>query len=525
MKKFFFLLFTFFSFAQLMSVDLSWSAPTTLSTSMVDASEPQIIMDSAGNTTAVWVESTLVKASNLPTGGSWSSVSTISGAGSSSPRLAVDSSGNVTAVWVDDGVVKTATMSSGGSWGSVTTLSSSGASQPAVALTPGGDAVVVWTRNGFIESKTKLILGLWSLVSVISGDNSDLPDVAVGANGTVIAVWHRVQSGSDVVQSSSQTAIGGVWTSAKMLVQLSTAFGYSYPKVAVDLNGNAAALVYRYQIVNGNYINVSLYGTTLPLNAAAWLAIPVKLSGSGMNNPANLVAKIAFDNVGNAIALWTMSYDDSYFTVETSQKLVGADWSTTQQLVERNLYSFGVDAATNSIGDAVGLYTYFDGSSIIINASEVNISGINADVFWSSPVVVTTDMGNAYPKVASVFLSPDVLAAAAWIGYDGANTRLEVSTASRTVIDPPSNLAVNQNTTDFGVYVDYANTITWDASASPGVVEYEIFRNGVFFARVNAMATLEVVDHNVDPMASTTYGVACIDGDLTQSETVTVTYP
>lgn len=522
MKKIF-LLFLFAA-TQLISNDFIWESPITLSTSMVDASEPQIAMDASGNTTAVWVESTFIKARTLPAMGSWSAVATLSSSGSSSPRIAVDSAGNVVAVWLDSGVVKTATKAVGGAWGSETSLSSSSASQPALALRANGDVVVVWTRGGFIESKTKLSAGAWGSLNTISEANSDNPDVAVGDNGTVIAIWHTVSSGSDIVRSSSKT-IGGAWTTPKSLVQLSVAFKMNYPKVVVDVGGNATAIAFRYQDYGGESINVSLYGSVLPLNAAAWLAIPIKLSGSGICDPADLVAKISCDSVGNVLAMWTITYDGSIYAIEVAQKLIGSDWSSTVQLVKKNLYAFGVDLAANSLSDVVGLYTLYEGDSLVIRALESNISGINSDVLCSTPITISNNSGNILPKIASVFLDPDILAAAAWLSYDGANTILQAANGSRTTLDPPSNLAVTQDVVDFGVYADYVNTITWDASSSPNVVEYEIFRNGIFFKRVSANNPLEITEHNVNPMETITYGIACIDDDLTQSVAATIQFP
>jgi hypothetical protein len=524
MKKYLFLLCTLFSFTQQIYADINWDSPETLSTSMVDASEPQIVMDSDGNTTAVWVESTLIKASYLPLGGSWETVETLSSSGSSSPRIAVDGSGDVTAVWVDSGVVKTAKRPAGGSWSSETSLSSSGASSPAIALRPNGDAVVVWERAGFIEAKTKLLAGLWSLVSMLSGSNTDHPDVSVGADGTVIAIWHAVSSGADIVQSASQV-LGGVWGTPKNLLPVSSAYSHNYPKVAVDANGNASAIWFRYQLTSdGDFINLGVFASVLPKNAAAWLPVATVLSGPGIRNPADLFAKISYDNAGNALALWTISYDNSSFSVESSLKLVGGEWSPKVQLVDNNLYSFSADIDANTLGNVVGVYTFYDGSSLVIQSAETSISGVNSDVSWTSPIDISTMGNNAFPKVASTFTDSTVYAASAWLGYDGANTTLQVAVGSTSTVAPPSNLAVTQDVTDFGVYADYHNTITWDASSAPDIVEYVIYRNGVLFLRV-APDVFEAVEHNVVPEAPVTYGVAAVDSQLSQSEIVYINYP
>lgn len=518
-----FLFFSFFLSFFLNAHEITWDSPTTLSASMVDASEPQIVMDSSGNVTVAWVESTIVKACNLPYGGSWGSVETLSSSGSSSPKLAVDASGNVYAVWVDSGVVKTSTMSSGGSWGAVTSLSSSGASSPAVAVAPSGDIVVVWERNGYIEAKTKLILGLWGLVSVLSSSGSDHPDVAVGANGYAMVVWHTNGS-NDIIYSSAQI-LGGVWGAVKSLMAVSPEFKHDYPKIDVDASGNAIAIWYRYKEINDVFIGVSVLSSTLPYGGASWSPIPSLLSRPGIATPGELNAKVKFDAAGNAIGMWTMSYDNSTFSIEGALKLIGQDWTSTQTLVEADSYAFGLDLATNELGESVISYSKFDGSSITVQTVESNISGTFQDIFWSIPIQLSGSDNAAYPKISSILLGSDVLAAAAWLDYNGSDVVLQVSTGSRGTVAPPSNLSVTQDSIDFGVYVDYTNTITWDPSPTMDVQEYEVFRNGVLFTRVNAAETLEVVEHNVNPSDPVTYGIACIDNLGTQSVTVTINTP
>jgi hypothetical protein len=50
-----------------------------------------------------------------------------------------------------------------------------------------------------------------------------------------------------------------------------------------------------------------------------WNAIS-NLSAPGIRNPFTLIARIAFDKIGNAIALWNTSYDDETFNVSSILK-------------------------------------------------------------------------------------------------------------------------------------------------------------------------------------------------------------
>src|SRR5579872_6236809 len=123
MKKLIALVFLIGFFTQITASNLSWSAPSTLSSSMVNASDPQVIVDSNGNATAAWVQNGHIQAAFQPVNGSWGSASSISNSGASSPRLGVDSSGNVTAVWVANGIIQVSTRPLNGSWGFASSIS------------------------------------------------------------------------------------------------------------------------------------------------------------------------------------------------------------------------------------------------------------------------------------------------------------------------------------------------------------------------------------------------------------------
>jgi hypothetical protein len=93
-------LMTSLQWQQCFATTLTWTSPITISTPGVDASDPQIMIDTAGNVTAVWLESGVVSSATLPAGGSWSAETAISSTGASSLSAYVDSSGNAVAIWV-----------------------------------------------------------------------------------------------------------------------------------------------------------------------------------------------------------------------------------------------------------------------------------------------------------------------------------------------------------------------------------------------------------------------------------------
>lgn len=522
MKRFFFLFFTLLSFTQLKSNDINWNAPITLSGAMVNASDPQIVIDASGNITTAWVENGFIKTSVQPSGGSFGTTRTLSNSGASSPKLKLDGSGNVTAVWIEGGVVKTATMPPNGSWSGATTLSSSGASSPVLGVNASGGTVVVWVRNGFIESKTKTILGLWSLVSILSAANSDNPDVFISANGRIIAVWHSLVGASDIVYSATQI-LGGVWGPAVNILPAASAFSHNYPKISIDSDGDADVIWYRYTVTGGVYTGVYVYSASLPNGSSSW-SFPLQISDTGIRNPADFALKIRHDATGNAMAIWSMSYDNSTFTIEAATKSESNGWGAFAQITFNNEYAFRSDLSINALNEALITYMEYDGSNVTIYATESNIDAFLGNIGFTPPIALSTGQNNGYPKVASEYDGTTLYAGAVWLYSDGVNTSVQVATGSRDPVEPPTDVTVTQATNNFGVFVDYTNTISWTPSSSPNISEYIVFRNGVLLTQVDG-STTQVLDHNGAQNGSVTYGIVAVDNEASVSPMVIVNFP
>jgi hypothetical protein len=521
-KERFLLLLTLFSSWQLMANTITWSQPVVLSGPTSTVSNPQIVMDGSGNATAAWIENGFVNASFQPVNGTWGTVATLSATAlASTPQLKVDGSGNTTAVWSENGVVMASTLPLNGSWSSPTAVSATGASNPALAVDATGNMVAVWIRSTFIESSTKLFGGSWNNVSVLSAANSDNPDVAIGANGTVCAVWHSVVSGANNVLSATNT-IGGVWNSP--LTIATGGFNHNYPHIVVDSNGNSTVVWFRYELSGANFNSVQVATSSLALNGTSWSVVPTFLSGLGSQNPANLSLKLVVDSSGDLLALWSQSYDGTTFNIEVAQQLEGGSWSGVTQLVGLDLYSFQGDVVSNPLGTALAGYMYFDGSNIVVQATEASMTGITNNLFFSAPINVSTGSENGYPKVATAFAGNTVYGGAIWLSSNGINTTIQAATGSRSSILPPTSLSVVQNANQFGVFTEYANTLSWQSSSSPNIDLYVIYRNGVKVAAVGSNAT-QYIDHNMIQNGSVTYGILAFDEEISQSPTATVSFP
>lgn len=515
---------TLCSFSRTVYGDISWSTPVAISTALTDASDAHVVIDANGNATAAWVENNTIKSSSLPFGGSWSAPVTLSNVlnTSSSPKLGVDSNGNVTALWIENTQIESATLPFGGSWSAETSpISGSGASQPVLVVDSSNNAVAVWTRSGFVESSTR-ISGTWSLVSVLSAANSDNPHVAINNNGKAIAVWHSVISGADNLHSSTLTISTNTWASPLNVLPGTAGLLHNYPKVAIDGGGNATIAWFRYNKLDGNaFQNVEVLTSDLAATAAAWTSLPTFLSSPGLRNPADLTIKLRFDDSGDILATWINSYDGETFTIESSRRIFGGTWPSPISFSTPSIYSFAIDVSIAS-GTALVTNMAWDGvSTVMIQSQETDISDPVLQ-FYTSTVTFSTGNDNAFPQSALSITGSSVNAVAVWLHFDGSNVVVHAATGTDSTIAPPSSVSATQNVTSFGVFNDYYNTITWTASTAPNIIQYNIYRNGIFFAATDP-STLQFIDHNTVQNGTVTYGVAALTSEFRQSDIVTFT--
>ena len=200
-----------------------WSAPSTISSLSVSASVPQIVVDSNGNATAIWLsvdvtstEKFTVLASTYSSG-TWSQPEALSDAiyNAQSPSLSIDSLGNIFAVWFwYDGVsfiIQTSRKPVGADWSAVTNLSVSGADSfdPQIAVDPSGNAVCIWvnsdgTNYRVQEASFSISTLQWSEAFSLSLTQYDARDmqIALTSNGLAVAVWQQETETSPVIQTA-----------------------------------------------------------------------------------------------------------------------------------------------------------------------------------------------------------------------------------------------------------------------------------------------------------------------------------
>jgi hypothetical protein len=521
MKRIMTLGFIIFSFSSLLGEVTTWDPPEIVSSANVNASDPRIDIDLNGNLVAIWVENGSVVANAKPYGGSWGTLATLSSGVASNPRVMVDQNGNAIAVWIDDGVVKTASLALNGSWSSPTTLSVSGASDPRLGMDDAGNAVATWTIAGTIQSATKLVSGSWpSLPETISdpGIVSNQSRVAIGSDGTVAVVWHGIQNSIDKIYCVTKP-LSGSWDVVQVISRSNVKS--TNPRVAVNPEGSTIATWFEFALIGNDYSNVSL-ASSFSASGGNWEAPVTVTRGYGITNPNNLSSNLRMDGDGTAVAAWNISYDGSYYSIESAVRMTNGSW-TLAEAIDVNVYANTVSLDANPNGGTAIAFTRQQMSHIQIESANMNMDSYAPNA-WANLATISTGDINSFPNISTTVFNSVNHVAVIWQGYDGVNSNVQVTTGFGEDFIPPSNFSAVQNETDFGIFKQYSNTLTWSPSTDVELQGYVIFRNGTLIATLTS-DFLEFVDYNRDPDVSDEYAIAAFGSGSAQSESVYLTFP
>jgi Ca2+-binding RTX toxin-like protein len=287
----------------------AWQAAVDLSAAGQNAQEPQLAVDPAGNALVVWSRSngtnTIIQAAYRAAGGTWGQPKDLSPVGGNAqrPEVVLDSAGNATAVWRrHNGMhnqIQAALLPAGSAdWLGAQTLSVAGqhADDPQVAVDAAGNTVVLWKRsNGtddVVQAADRLVGESWQGAQTVSvtgaGRDVQTPQLAVDPAGNAVAVWSRPVGSISTIRGAVRRA-GGSWQPEEDLsASGQTAF---QPRVVLDPRGNAV-VVWQYFGANAQ--------AAVRRAGGDWEA-PQDLSADGVGTSA---PQVAVDAGGNALAVW-----------------------------------------------------------------------------------------------------------------------------------------------------------------------------------------------------------------------------
>ncbi len=314
----------------------AWTSPVRLSAAGQDAYLPTLSVDELGNAVGIWFHYDgaryAIQASSLPLGGNWSASIDISSSGVDAydPQVSTDSLGNAVAVWFQfDGSyysVQSASLPRGGSWTSPATLSSVGVDgiTPVIGVDGLGNAYAAWNEfdgvNYSIQFSSLPFRGSWTSATQLSieGTNAYEPQITIDSSGDVAVGWYYDDGANYIVQVALQP-FRGSWSAPFNLSGAGE--DACTPILRTDSDGNITAVWQRYN--GSNYIIQSAY-----LSFEGSWSSPQDLSPIGQDsyNPG-----IAVNSAGDSVAIWYV-YDGSSYVVQAATRAAGADWNTAANL-------------------------------------------------------------------------------------------------------------------------------------------------------------------------------------------------
>lgn len=240
------------------------------------AASPKVAVDSAGNAIVAWSQDVggydnIYTNRYTPTGG-WGTETLVANGnngGARDPQIAIDANGNATLVWREydgtrDSLYASRYTESTNSWGTEVLLESGNNGHvrtPRIAIDHNGNAIAVWAqdeisvRTSIYATRYTASSDSWGAETLIeSGEDGSAsePLIAINKEGNAIVVWSQDDSNYDNrLYSNFYNSHTNAW-GTEALVE-NTTVGSNGSRLAMDKDGNATVLTYRY---DGTYLNI-----------------------------------------------------------------------------------------------------------------------------------------------------------------------------------------------------------------------------------------------------------------------------
>ena len=248
--------------------------------------------------------------------------------------------------------------------------------------------------------------GVWGAPALIESDNvggAFSPQIAFDNSGNAIAVWE--QSDGSRYNIWANRFDGRDWGTAALLESDNAGAAFS-PQIAFDNSGNAIAV---WEQSDGSRYNIWVNR----FDGSGWgTAMLLESDNTGHAG----APQIAVDNNGNAIAVWRQ-FDGSRYSI-WANRFDGSGWSGAERLESDNTGNASApQIAVDNNGNALAVWFQSDGFRNNIWANRFDGSG------WGTAVLLESDnAGSAYaPQIA---FDNSGNAIAVWAQYDGSRNNI-----------------------------------------------------------------------------------------------------
>jgi len=341
------------------------------------ANFPQISVDHKGNAFSVWHQTdgtrNNILANRYTAGSTWGTAVPVeynNEGNAYRPQIAVDPNGNAITVWFQhDGTrhnIWANRYTEGSGWGTAQLIETGSydATGSIIAVDPNGNAFAVWRQyDGTmynIWSNRYTVGSGWGTAQLIENDNSgnaDVPQIAVDHDGNAIVVWKLFDGTRSNIWTNRYT-MGSGWGTVQLIETDDEGNAYE-PQIAVDPNGNAIVVFYQY---DGIKLNIK----TNRYTAGSGWGTPELIETNDEENAYN--PQIAINSDSNAIAVWRQN-DGTRYNIWANRYTAGSGWGTAE-LIETDDTGDAEDPqiAFDNEGNAIAVWRQFDGSYYSIYA-------------------------------------------------------------------------------------------------------------------------------------------------------------
>lgn len=265
-----------------------------------------------------------------------------------------------------------------------------------------------------ILMKTTLFADTWSSPQVVDKTSNE-PAIAVGSQGNAVSVCVHSDGSNSWINASTQIP-GSPW-SAPIALSQPYQNGCFIPSVCLDPKGNAVAVWAVANQDNSRQVQAAVFSA----QSNSWKATE-PLCAPTQSIVCNL--QLAVDDVGNALALWTVGDGSSDHSMQSARLNYGElsssklSWESVDDLETTNAI-FDLDMALDPSGNASLIWIESSGNgSFFLKTSSLAFAAQS----WSTPQTLTQN--NQYNQYVGcqMAVSANGAALALWREPIAANT-------------------------------------------------------------------------------------------------------
>jgi hypothetical protein len=233
--------------------------------------------------------------------------------------------------------------------------------------------------------------------------------------GDAIAVWSQTDGSVSSIWVSRYSVVTNTWSTAVTLENDDTGDA-KFPHIAIDDNGNALVVWQQVVISNAGQpdrtVNQNIYGSYFDASSNLWLP-PQLLEDADFTAE---IPRVAFDGLGNAIAVWRhFDSDSGSFSIYSNRfSNLTKTWGMRMKLDSEDGAANDPQIAADANGNAVTVWHQSDGTRDNIWSNRFDASTNS----WGIPILLETDDAG-WARSPVIAMDSNGNAMVLWMQIDG----------------------------------------------------------------------------------------------------------